>query len=581
MKLKTRNWNLGIFVVLSALQAWAADVTLSVNPPIISLGETAQVKVEVRNAKRPGAPSFPQVDGLRFSGTGQSSNTSIINGKVDKSVSYTTTVYPQKTGEFQIGPFSYKVDGEVKQLAGQLKVVATSGDTSTAQSWNDVVFAKLTADREKVYVQEPFELTLSIYSRTDVQLAGNINLQGLPETGLSDVAWEEIPDRRREQIDGVLYDVRHFKTPMRAMGSGEFRFAPVVTVQVAAPQQRRSRDPFGFGLFDRVQTIPVELPVEEVAVNVLPLPGTGRPDGFSGAVGRFNFHVEADPIEVAPGDPVTLKMTIVGEGNYDRIQPPALPVNAPFRLFGDAIREQGKNGVRFEQVISPRDADVTEIPSIDFSFFDSGNETYRTISSPPIPITVLASSNNTAQLFVAKDSVVAAPADTPFATESDLQRITKWVRKQWELIRPWLWTLPAALGIGGILFIIQKVYHWRRKDTAWVRRQQAPKAARKAFRNATEAIHKNDTAAFYEALADAFTSYFGNRLNLPPGDVTPTVVLQALTQANVETEQAKSLFHQVEAARYGLSVSEHSADEMKNLKGDLERLLKAVEKTKL
>ena len=553
---------------------------MTVNPPIVSLGEAAQVKVEIRNAKRPKVPAFPTVDGLHFSGTGQSSQTSIVNGKVDKSVSYTATIYPQRTGTFQIGPFPYKIDGETKQLTGTLKVVATSGDATASENWSDMVSAKLTSNRDKAYVQEPFTLTLSIYPRTDIQLAGNIGLQGLPETGLSEAAWEEVPGNHREQIGGVLYNVRRFKTSMRAMGSGDFNFAPVVTVQVVAPQQRRSRDPFGFGMFNRAQTIPVELPVETLTMQVLPLPAEGKPNGFSGAVGRFGFEVTANPKEVAPGDPITLQMTIVGEGNYDRIQPPTLPVDAPFRLFGDAQREQGNNGVRFEQVISPRNASVTEIPPIDFSFFDSQSGHYRTVSSQPIPITVTASSNNTAQLFVTKETMNVAPADTPFASESDIQRITKWGKNRWQIIRPWLWTLPAALMLGALLYGIQKIIHWRRKDVAWTRRQEAPKAARKALKEADAAISNQDSGAFYEALGNTLNSYFGHRLNLPPGDVTPQSVLQTLQQAGIETDETQRLFELVEAARYGMTQSKQNADQHKTVLCDLQQLLKQMEKAR-
>ncbi len=568
---------------MMASRAFAADVTITVTPPIISLGESAQVKVEVRDARRPTNPAFPSTDGLRISGTGKSSQTSIINGKVDKSVSYSATIYPQRTGEFSIGPFEYKVDGEIKQLTGRLKVVATSGDAAASQSWNDVTFARIASNRQQVYVQEPFDLTLSIYSRTDVQLAGNINLQGLPETGLSGPEWEEIPNGKREQLDGVLYDVRQFKTSLRAMGSGEFRFAPVVTVQVAAPQQQqqRRRDPFGFGLFNSVQTIPVELEVEPATVQVLPLPTDGKPDGFSGAVGRFQFQVTADPKEVSPGDPITLQMTIVGEGNYDRILPPALPAEAPFRLFGEAVRQQGNNGVRFEQVISPRDETVTEIPAIGFSYFDSESGAYRTVSSQRIPITVNASSNHTAQLFAAQETLSVAPADTPFATESDIQRMTGWLKAQWKRIHPWLWTLPAALGLGLVLFGIQKFVHWRRKDTAWMRRQQAPKAARKALRAATAAMEQSDIPGFYNSLWNALTGYFGNRLNLPPGDVTLNQMTAILTDARLSEhhlETLKQLYNTVEQYRYGAMSDTSGSEEMESLRTGLIRLLKAAEK---
>ena len=288
LKLETGNLKLAAFIaLLTTSRVFGADVTMTVNPPIISLGEVAQIKVEVRDAKRPAAPDFPRVDGLRFSGTGQSSQTSIVNGKIDKSVAYTTTVYPQRTGEFTIGPFNYKVDGEVKRLSGTIKVVATSGDATAAQSWSDVLFARITSSRTQAYVQEPFELTLSIYSKPGLQIRSVENLRGLPETGLSQTDWKE-SSTTREQLNGTLYDVRKFKSTLRAVGSGSFEFAPTVTAQVVAPQQQqRRRDPFGFdSFFDRIQTIPVELKVEPVTVEVLPLPTIGKPAGFSGAVGR-------------------------------------------------------------------------------------------------------------------------------------------------------------------------------------------------------------------------------------------------------------------------------------------------------
>lgn len=491
-------------------------------------------------------------------------------------------VLQPRIGEFTIGPFNYKVDGEVKRLSGSLKVVGTSGDVTDAQSWNDMAFARITSSRNRVYVQEPFKLTLSIYSKSGLQIQRVENLQGIPETGLSKTEWNEAP-ATRETIDGVLYDVRRFTASLRAMGSGSFEFAPTVTIQVASPRQQRQRDPFfgGFSLFDAVQTIPVELSTKPVTIEVLPLPTIGKPGNFSGVVGRFKFRVTAEPKEVAPGDPITLQMTLIGEGNYDRILPPALPAEAPFRLFGDAVRQQGNNGVRFEQVISPQNATVTEIPPLDFSYFDSEAGQYRTVSSTPIPITVNASSNNTAQVFAAQETLTAAPADTPFATESDVQRITGWLKKQWKRIRPWLWTLSAALGAGLLLFLARRFYQRRRKDTARVRRQQAPKAARAALKAADDALRKNDTTAFYEAAGNALNSYFGNRLNLPPGEVTPHIVLNAMEKAGLETEKAKFLFDHIEAARYGLSTSQQTAHKLQTVKNDLQGLLKAIEKTKL
>lgn len=554
---------------------------MTIQPPLIQLGESATLSIEVRNAKRVQPPALPDVPGLRFAGAGQSQHTSWVNGKSDSYTAFNFQIYPQKTGTFAIGPFEYKVDGETKTLQGELKVVSTSGDAAQPQSWADIVFARLAVDRESAYVQEPFGMTLSIYSRQGLQMAGNINLQGMPGAGLDGLQWQEVQGGR-EVINNVIYDIRRFQTRTRAVGSGVFEFKPSVTVQVVVPNQNnRSNDPFFGAFFQRTETRPVDLPVEKAAITVKPLPEVSKPSGFSGAVGRFDFAVSAQPLEIHPGEPVTLTMTISGDGNFDRVMPPALPANGLFRLFGEPVRKQENNAVRFEQVVSPRTADIKEIPAIPFSFFDTQSGQYRTVNSKPIPITVTATSNSTAQVFVAKDSIVLPPPETPFATESDLQRIEGQVKSLWQTVRPWLWTIPSALVMGVVLFLGQRFHRTRQSDTVRVRRQKAPKAARKALRAADHARRRNDPASFYDALWNALVAYFGNRLNLSPGAVSPTATLNALDKAGLDPEQidmTRAIFEQVEASRYGQP--EHiSAENMEKLQNSLEQVLKQCEKT--
>ncbi|MFA7256773.1 MAG: BatD family protein, partial [Kiritimatiellales bacterium] len=392
--------------------------------------------------------------------------------------------------------------------------------------------------------------------------------------------WQEAQGGR-DVINNVIYDIRRFQTRTRAVSSGTFSFSPVVTAQVAVPNQRsQRRDPFFNSFFDRVETRPVELPVEKAVLTVKPLPEEGKPAGFSGAVGRFTFGVSARPTAVHPGDPVTLTMTISGNGNFDRVMIPPLPTNESFRLFGEPVRKQAENEVQFEQVISPRTADVKEIPAIPFSFFDTQSGQYRTISSKPIPLAVTASSNSTAQVFAAKDSIVMPPPETPFATESDVQRMESALQSIWQKIRPWLWTVPTALFIGFAGFFGQKLHLHRRNDTARVRRQKAPKAARNALRAAEYARRKSDRAAFYDALWNALADYFGHRLNLPPGDVTSSTVLLTLSRASLDPEQINALraiFEQVEASRYGLQ-TEKSPENMGKLLTTVEQILKRCEK---
>lgn len=582
VKFEIRKLKMGwMILLLSAGSVFGFDAIMTLEPPVISLNESAQLSITVRNAKRHAAPTLPKIDGLTFSRPSQSTQRSWINGKSERSTTYTFRVYPQRTGTFPIGPFNYTVDGTTQPLQTQLNVVATSSEVAQPQSWDELIFAKLTTPRGQAYVQEPFELTLSIYSRQGLQLAGNINLEGMPKTGLSELEWQEL-SRSRETIDGQFYDVRRFRSMPRALGSGTFEFSPALTVHVATPNQSRKRDPFFGSMFQHTQTRPIQLQVEKAVVTVLSLPADKKPADFNGAVGRFNFSVTAQPTTIQVGDPITLTLTLHGQGNLDRILPPTLPENEPFRLFGDAVRQQGQNGVRFEQVISPRDETATRIPAFSFSYFDTQSGSYRTLHSREIPITVTASPNPGAQIFAAQETLIV-PADQPFASESDIQRFTSWTQTAWRTIRPWVWILPASVLLSFLFFVGRKWVHIRRQDTAWIRRQQAPKAIRKALKNADKALQQHEAIPFYNALWETLGIFFGSRLNLPPGEIIPSALLNTLDQTNLAKEHLTALhtlFEHIEMARYSATSGTADTEKMTAIKTELTTLLKRVEKVR-
>jgi hypothetical protein len=67
---------------------------------------------------------------------------------------------------------------------------------------------------------------------------------------------------------------------------------------------------------------------EADAESVLPLPSANRPVDFSGALGQFTIAAEASPDHVTAGDPITLRLTVTGEGNFDR-ESSGLLINSP------------------------------------------------------------------------------------------------------------------------------------------------------------------------------------------------------------------------------------------------------------
>jgi hypothetical protein len=119
----------------------------------------------------------------------------------------------------------------------------------------------------------------------------------------------------------------------------------------------------------------------------------GRPPDFSGAVGQFKFKAEGSPNRVKIGDPVTMKMTITGKGNFDRIQAPALMDSQGWHAYppsdnfepGDDLRITGTK--TFEIAVVP-ETPQKQMPQFRFTYFDPQTAKYVTQISPPMPLVV-------------------------------------------------------------------------------------------------------------------------------------------------------------------------------------------------
>ena len=126
-----------------------------------------------------------------------------------------------------------------------------------------------------------------------------------------------------------------------------------------------------------------------------------------------------------------------------------------------------------------------------------------------------------------------------------------------------------------------------RGDVARSRRLRAPRAARTGLESARLALRRRDNTAFYEAVWDTLATYFGDRLNLAPGEVTEARVGEAMRREGVgdhTLSQLRDLFMVCEHARFGLNSGDngkmsdserHNADVVM---GILEGLIRATEK---
>lgn len=538
------------------------SVLFDVQPRVVSVGETAVATLTLRDVFDASTPSLPDLDGFQVQPAGTENRMNIVNGVVDKSIVHRFALTAVRAGEFTLGPFSYEAGGKQFQLdAVKVRVVSAPADGGApVDDLRHAAFARVTVNQSEVYVHETFTITIEMLHR-GVDLDRDVQLLNMPQSGLKLGQFVELGSGR-EVVEGTVYEVRAFRAEGRALTAGEIRLEPVLRAQRVTRRQGRARGPFGESLFDdffgRVERRPIDLKTQPVTLNVLPLPVADRPATFSGAVGACTWDVDVKPLEVNAGEPVTLTMTIRGGSNLEMVTAPHVEFGEEFRVYAPRMISPADQSAErvFEQIVIPRDDRAGKIPALSFSYFDPEVGEYRTVERGPFPLVVHASTNGASVIHLTPTP--AGPLVSGGAPDIVYLKPSLAVTDRAGVPR-WLTTWPGAMvHLAPAIFALAAWGFARRRealqtDVARARRQRAPRAARVAVRKARDAAEKGDGAAFHDAVWEALTGYFGNRLNLAPGEVDLERVLASFRAGKAETallSDIRMVFESADAARF-------------------------------
>ncbi len=138
---------------------------------------------------------------------------------------------------------------------------------------------------------------------------------------------------------------------------------------------------------DRVEAI-----VRSAARNltILPLPESGRPAGFFGAVGRLTLRSEVSAREIDLNSSVKLTLSIEGDGNLESFEAPRFDPVEGWRMQG-SVEHRSRRLRTIEYDLAPTSERSMRLPQVAFSYFDTTPPAgYRTLESEAIAITVRA-----------------------------------------------------------------------------------------------------------------------------------------------------------------------------------------------
>jgi hypothetical protein len=608
------------FILLSTLflvsTASASNIQLevTVDRQKMALGEALQLNLTFQGTQNISAPSIDKIDGFDARYLGPSTMVSIVNGVVTSSITHVYTLVPLKTGTFTIGPFSVEAQGKTltsKPITIEVVSAPSRGQQLTpgqalqepppskidAEELKDRIFLILSAGKRKAYLNEIMPLTIKLY----VNRLGVRDIQ-FPEIETNDFSIEKFgqPKQYREEFGGVLYDVIEFTTDMFAIKPGEFTLGPAklkCNLVVRRQGQAHRRSPFdddffsGFfnddvfnDFFGRYEAYPLELKSADLPITVLPLPVEGKPEGFDGALGNFQLNVEATPIEVKAGDPITLKMTVKGEGNFDSVKAPKLQSKDGFKVYDPQVK-QNESGKIFEQFLIPESEKVTHIPQINFSFFNTKTGQYKVLTYNPIPITVSKADETQTKL------IELPQAQVKIAQKEELGRDIIYLKNSVGKLKRIGYYLYQSFGfwlfqiISFILFIGIALFHFKRQklitDERYARRLRAPGKAKKGIQEIGKLLREGKTEAFFDAVFKTMREYLADRFHLPAGGITAITIEELAKERGIVGEvldKIKRIFSDCDMARY--APSQFGQKQLEDIFQSLKEIIDYLEKQK-
>ena len=603
------KWMVRVLLVLftfhfSLFTSMAQTLTASA-PSQVAVGEQFRLTytINTQNVSEFRAGSIPdELEVLIGPNRSMQSSYQMINGHTSSSssITYTYIVVATKNGSFTIPPAHAVVDG--KSIASNTLTIKVAGsarnqanamggqqrqrneetemrDAGSRISGSDL-FIKVSANKKRVYEQEPILLTYKVYTLvTLTQLEGKMpDLKGFHTQEV------DLPQQKSFKVETL--NGRPYKTVtwsqyvMFPQLTGKLQI-PSITFNGIVAQQNRNIDPFeaffngGSGYIEVKKQI--QAPGIEIQVDPLPT----RPANFSGGVGKFDISAQLDKTEVKANDPVKLHVVVSGIGNLKLIKQPVVEFPKDFDKYDAKITDKTRltvNGVEgsmiYDILAVPRHQGKYEIPPIEFTYFNTSTRQYETVRTEGFT------------LSVAKGAGGSGVSD--FTGQEDLQLLGKDIRhiktgdtRQHSLDDFFFGSTGywIALAVLALIFIsLFVIFRQRAIENANITKRRAGKAnkvATKRLKKASRLMADNKPSEFYDEVLRALWGYVGDKLNIPVEQLSHDNISQRLADRNVDGDtiaQFMGALDECEFERYA------PGDPKGNMNKVFDKAMTAIEK---
>jgi hypothetical protein len=491
-------------------------------------------------------------------------STTIINGRVSRSQSYSYRLIAPKVGRFQIGKASINV-GNKRYQTEIITLEVVKGKerkdpfTGNVMPGDEDLFLVAVMDTNLAYPGQQVYIDYKLYTTVNVR-----NYNTIKEDDYENFFFRYVKDfdkrPKQEVINGIQYTSQILKTiAIFPQQTGEFEIEEMIlNVGVSVTDSRRT------GFFFNTRTIPRTVQSNKLRLEVLPLPDN-PPDSFTGAVGNFRLEAKANRSKITTDDALVLNVRIIGDGDARRWSPPSIGQESSFEIYEPSILEDNSvdqggrlvNTKVIEYLMIPRTAGNKRF-SVEFSYFDPDSTKYVTLFSRPIYTVVdqgqltggfgeqdmrMLQSDQSALRFLKTDLDLRKPKPAFFLSIPYIALIS----------------LPILL-LGIVLTVKRKQIRFNALDPSEKKRLRARKQALKHLSEAHALIEDESDKHYYDAISRSIFGYVSHKLKIPSSAITKSNILQRMEESGIDPlmrKQAMDLILHCEQVLYAAAGSSH------------------------
>jgi hypothetical protein len=525
----------------------------------LGLNENLQVSFAINQDGDNFSP--PDFEGFRLvGGPFQSTSYSWVNGVKSFNRSFTYILQPTKKGTFTIKSASIEFNDEIYKTA-PIKISVTDAiqqpkdPNSPDYKAGEGIHLVAEVSKGNPYVNEPLTVVYKLYFDPrfivrNVREVANPKYNGF---------WSQHIDIKKLEAVAGTYNGQDYamvvwrKVILYPLEAGNKPLEPLsIHLDVDVPTRKQ----IGFMETTSYSTTQKTVSAGAKSINVKPLPEKGKPENFTGAVGTFDFSVKASKTQLKAGESLDLVVTASGNGNLKLFQLPKPEFPNAFEVFDPQHKEEvntpltGMTGkISDTYTIIPQFKGKYTIKPQTFAYFDLSSNSYKTITSEPIEITVLegnavaGSNQNDNKKPVVKNDTFQYIKLTSYLTPINKAPFFGSNLFYGLLVAPFL-LLP-------IIILARKKKEARDADEFGNRVRRNTKLAKKFLADAKKQM--GNKVPFYMAMEKALHNFLKAKLHIETSEMSKENIQELLLNkkaSEATVAQFISLMNDCEFARY-------------------------------